>query len=164
MSGRRVGLPAGTTKTGTPLIRSRAAAWTGGGPSFQSPSEASTIPRRFWIFSNALASGSCRSVPRPGWGGENGWTTTFIRSRNFSHDADSASGATASRRDCGLEEDFPLATTSRVSMLGEASQSTATDGFSSGRYSSIHSGWFSMAAAMATRASRSSSSSPIERL
>ena len=38
------------------------------------------------------------------------------------------------------------ATTSRVSMLGEASQSTAIAGFSSGRYSSIHSGWLSSTA------------------
>ncbi len=76
--------------------------------------------------------------------------------------AGSARGATASRRDRRVEEDFPLATTSRVSMLGEASQNTATDGCSSGRYSSIHSGWFNIAAAMATRANRRSSSRPIE--
>ncbi len=46
-SGSRVRLPTGTAKTGTPRIRSAAAASTGGWPSFQSPSEASTTPRRF---------------------------------------------------------------------------------------------------------------------
>ena len=57
---------------------------------------------------------------------------------------------------------WSAATTSRVSMLGEASQSTAIVGFSSGRNSSIHSGWLSSTATIATSASRSSSSRPIE--
>ena len=75
-----------------------------------------------------------------------------------------SAAAMASRRDCAVVEACPRATTSRVSMLGEASQSTATAGFSSGRYSSVHSGWFSKIAAMVTRLSRRSSSRPIERL
>ena len=45
------------------------------------------MPRRFWIFSIAWASGSCRSVPRPAWAGENGCTTTFIRSRSVAQAA-----------------------------------------------------------------------------
>ena len=60
------------------------------------------------------------------------------------------------------EDDFWSApTTSRVSMLGEPSIRTAIVGFSSGRNSSIHSGWLSSTATMATMASRSSSSRPI---
>ena len=85
-SGRRVRLPTGTAKIGTPRMRRRAAACTGGGPSFQSPSEASTMPRRFAIFSGARASGSFRSVPWPALGSAMGWRTMFIRSRSLFHD------------------------------------------------------------------------------
>ena len=44
-SGSFVWLPTGTTKTGTCASRSRWAASSGGGPSFQSPSLASTTAR-----------------------------------------------------------------------------------------------------------------------
>src|SRR3954462_9157995 len=43
-SGSRVVLPTRTENTGTPFSRSFVAAWTGGGPSFQSPSEINTTP------------------------------------------------------------------------------------------------------------------------
>jgi len=64
-SGRRVGLPAVTVKRGTPFTRILAAAWTGGGPSFQSPSEAMTTPMRFGMVSSALVRGAFRSLPCP---------------------------------------------------------------------------------------------------
>ena len=63
MSGSRVGLPTGTANTGTPFIRKADAACAGGGPSVQSPSEASTIARRLRIVSEARTSGVARSVP-----------------------------------------------------------------------------------------------------
>ncbi len=80
--------------------------------------------------------------------GENDCTTTFIRPRSLSHDAASASGAIASCRVMGAAVGTGRLAwiTSRVSMLGDASQSTATAGFSSGRYSSTHSGWLSRTA------------------
>src|SRR4051812_49170277 len=46
-SGSRAALPTRTANTGTPLSRRAVAAWTGGGPSFQSPSEIRTTPARF---------------------------------------------------------------------------------------------------------------------
>ena len=105
-------------------------------------------------------------VPVPaaplGAGDENGWITTFIRCRSLSQDAGSAIDATAWLRVVADDVDWSAATTSRVSMLGEASISTAIVGFSSGRNSSIHSGWLSSTATIATMASRSSSSRPIE--
>ena len=100
-SGSLVRLPTGTAKTGTPRILSAAAASTGGCPSFQSPSEASTTPRRFWILCGARMSGSFRSVPWPAFGSENGWITTFIRSRSFCHVESRASLAIASCRVTG---------------------------------------------------------------
>ncbi len=45
-------------------------------------------------------------------------------------------------------------------MLDDASQSTAIAGFSSGRNSSIHSGWLNSTAIVATSKSRKSSSEP----
>src|SRR5947208_10034715 len=54
-SGSRVVLPTGTENTGTPLSRSAVAAWTGGWPSFQSPSDINTTPTRFFTVSVALA-------------------------------------------------------------------------------------------------------------
>src|SRR5947207_2734036 len=95
-SGNRVVLPTGTENTGTPFNRSFVAAWTGGGPSFQSPSEISTMPIRFFTFSGACASGSYRSVRRPASGAENGCTTTSIRSRSDVHAASSIHSAIAS--------------------------------------------------------------------
>ena len=53
---------------------------------------------------------------------------------------------------------------SRVSMLGDESQSTATDGLSSGRNSSMNSGWFNISAASTTKVKRRSSRSPSRRL
>ena len=72
MSGSRVGLPTGMANTGTPFNRSLAAASTGGGPSFQSPSEMSTIARRVGYLSSACASGEFRSVPCPSRAWEKG--------------------------------------------------------------------------------------------
>ena len=88
-SGRRVRLPTGMAKIGMSFARSRAAASTGGLPSFQSPSDAMTTPCRFGIASAAFASGPCRSLPRPPSAGENGWITTFQRSRSEAHAAGS---------------------------------------------------------------------------
>ncbi len=96
-------------------------------------------------------------------GAENGWMMMFIRARSRSHAAGSARGATASRRVVAVDVGWSAWTTSRVSMLGDASQRTAIVGFSSGRNSSIHSGWLSITATVATRNSRSSSSRPIEK-
>ncbi len=93
---------------------------------------------------------------------ENGWMTMFIRARSRSQVEGSARGAAAWLRVVAEVVGWSARTTSRVSMLGEASQRTAIDGFSSGRYSSIHSGWLSMTATIVTRMSRSSSSIPIE--
>ncbi len=95
-------------------------------------------------------------------GAENGWMMTFIRARIRSQAAGSTRGATASRRVVAVGLGWSAWTTSRVSMLGDASQRTAIVGFSCGRNSSIHSGWLSITATVATRASRNSSSSPIE--
>ena len=86
----------------------------------------------------------------------------FIRARSRSHAEGSARGADASRRVVAEDVGWSVRTTSRVSMLADASQSTAIVGFSSGRNSSIHSGWLSITATIATMASRSSSSSPID--
>ena len=68
--------------------------------------------------------------------------TTFIRSRSFCQVESCVSGAIASRRVIGGACDGlrRRRTASRVSMLADASQSTAIAGFSSGRNSSIHSG------------------------
>ena len=86
----------------------------------------------------AARSGRCRG---PAAGSAIGWSTTFIRSRRR-----------VPRRRIGQRRDrlapawpacavgWSAATTSRVSMLVDASQSTAIAGFSSGRNSSIHSG------------------------
>ena len=157
-------LPTGTEKTGTPFIRSREAASTGGWPSFQSPSEARTTPLRLGTVSMTLLSGSLMSVPCPAPLGENGWITTCIVSPSLPHASARVSPSMASRRVSGWAEVFSPRETSRVSMLGEASQSTAIDAFSSGRNSSIHSGWLSSVAASATQARRISSSTPTDRL
>ncbi len=132
-SGSLVGLPTGTVKTGMPFIRSLEAARTGGCPSFQSPSEARTTPRRLGIVSRPWPSGSFRSVPCPSPLGENGWMTTCILSPSAFQDSGRVSGSIASRRVSGWAEVCSPRETSRVSMLGEASQRTTIDAFSSGR-------------------------------
>ena len=62
-SGSGTTLPTGTASTGTPASRSPVAACTGGGPSFQSPSETSTIARRRGWRRGAASSGSKRFEP-----------------------------------------------------------------------------------------------------
>ena len=68
----------------------------------------------------------------------------------------------ASRREIGGAV-APFATTSFVSMLPESSHSTAIVGISSGRNSSVHSGWFKTMTAKNTSRNRTSSKYAIER-
>ena len=159
-SGRRVRLPTGTANTGTPFNRNCVAASTGGDPAFQSPSEASTIPIRFLWVTGASASGAQRFVPFAPSGAEMGWMTTSSRSRSFFQNESLTRPPIASRRvTAGPFRD----TASRVSMLREASHSTATEGFSSERYSSTISGWFSRNAPSTISSHRSNSKSPADR-
>ena len=82
-SGSRVRLPTGTANTGTPLIRSarrrlhRRLALVPVAVGGQHDAAQVLDPLR------RAASGSFRSVPCPGLGSENGWITTFIRSRSL---------------------------------------------------------------------------------
>ena len=114
--------------------RSCVAAWTGGGPSFQSPSETKTIPARFLTVPGALASGSCNFCT-PASVAQIGWMTTWNRSR--ARPRTPPRSARRSPRACvaGPRPVAALNTASRVCMLGEASHSTATAGFSCGRNS-----------------------------
>ena len=144
-SGSGVGLPAGTASTGMPASRRAVAACTGGRPSFQSPSEASTIARRLGCRRATVSSGSKRLVPCPA--AEKGSMWMANRSSSDFQNAVSASAATDSFRDTtpsplvGRPTRWaPPATASRVSMLREPSMSTAIDGFSLGRCSVTHSG------------------------
>ncbi len=95
---------------------------------------------RLATLSGAWARGSFKSVPCPELGSEIGWMMTFIRSRSAFHVDGSARGAIASRRVTGCAGTLPPGTASRVSMLADASASTAIAGFSVGRNSSVHSG------------------------
>ena len=63
-SGSRDELPTGTVNTGMSFNRRADAASTGAAPSFQSPSEANTTARKFLNRCSAVASGSCRLLPR----------------------------------------------------------------------------------------------------
>ena len=141
-SGSRVRLPTGTAKTGTPRIRRR------GGRLHRRRAlvpvavggqhDAAQVLRSS---AEHAASGSFRSVPWPG----------LRLGERLDHDVHPLPQLVP-RRGIGQRGDrlaagdrrcdvgWSAGTTSRVSMLAEASQSTAIAGFSSGRNSSIHSG------------------------
>ena len=162
-SGSGVGLPVGTASTGMPARRRAVAACTGGRPSFQLPSEASTIARRFGLRRAAVSSGPKRSVPAagglvpslaaPSRVVENGSIRIANRSSSGFQNAASESAATDCFRDTtpvppappvppggAASRCVPDCMASSVSILRESSISTAIEGFSLGRCSVTHSG------------------------
>jgi hypothetical protein len=98
-------------------------------------------------------------VPPDSGDGEKGAISTRNRRSSGFQKLPDTTAATDSRRVAGSRP-APGGSASRVSMLRDASWSTAITGFSVGRSSRTHSGWFTSTATSDTIASLRSSSRP----
>ena len=158
-SGNRDWLPTGTLKIGICSNRIRIASWTGGNPSFQSPSDANTTARKLLCSLRALARAACRLLFEPCSSVANGVTNTSKRSCSSSQAVGSSKRSIDRRRVTSAVEELSPKPTSCVSILNDWSPKTTTVGRSVGLNSSTDSGWLSRKRAKATMPIRKSSKS-----